>query len=59
MGKLFSFYTWEHIKAAAWLFRRTRHECNKCCLWCEFFKRCYWDCIYEQLKEAARNANGE
>lgn len=46
MGKLFWFYSWEHIKAAAWLFRRTRHECNRCCLWCPYFDQCYEDVLF-------------
>ena len=47
MGKLFRFYSWRHIKLAAWLFRQTRHECNRCCLWCEFFDRCLYDKVRE------------
>jgi len=47
MKKLFRFYTWERIRAAAWLFRNTRHECNRCCLWCEHFDRCFSDKVQE------------
>jgi len=46
MGKLFRFYSWAHIKAAAWLFRRTRHECKRCCLWCPYFDQCYEDVLF-------------
>ena len=47
MGKLFRFYSWAHIKAAAWLMRQTWHECNHCCLWCEHFNQCLWDKVQE------------
>lgn len=47
MRKLFRFYSWLHIKRAAWLMAHTRHECNHCCLWCEYFYRCFWDKVVE------------
>lgn len=51
MGKLFRFYSWEHIKWAAWLFGKTRHECNHCCLWCPHFDKCLEDVMIQLLFE--------
>lgn len=55
MGKLFRFYSWMHIKKAVWLYRQTRHECNRCCLWCPYFERCFeevvGDMLFEEVQE--------
>ena len=55
MGKLFRWYTWERIKWAAWLMQRTRHECNRCCLWCEYFDQC----CYDVWREEQSRENGQ
>ena len=60
MGKLFWFYSWVHIKKAVWLYRQTRHECNRLCLWCPFFERCFEEVLGDVLfEEVQSHADGE
>lgn len=55
MGKLFQWYTWQDIKDAVWLYRHTRHECTRCCLFCKYFVQCYYD-VYREVRD---RENGE
>ena len=41
------------------MFLHTRDQCDHCCLWCEFFERCKWDYIYDQMRRAVQYEDGE